>query len=204
MQNPLDLMYVTNPYGAPSTAFASGVHEGVDLRAQVHTPVYAIKSGWVLRASIEDTGYGTQIRLNHDNNTVQSRYAHLDELAVDEKDFVEEGQIIGYTGNTGFSTGPHLHFEIRVNGKPVDPINFIKNNQVNLTNKMIENIVKRNQQFFEDIASGRVAYGFDVDKKQVFRVKDSKRKYYNNPNDLIVDNLTLGVRGEDADKLGME
>ena len=205
MRYPLENIYITYPYHAPADWFPTGLHEGVDLRASVHTPVYAIARGRVGRASLyEEDGspYGTHIRILHNNNSFYTLSGHLDELAVKAKDFVEEGQIIGYTGNTGNSTGPHLHFEVRVNGKWVDPMQFIKSN--NLNNRMIENGVKKNQQYLKDIAEGNVAYFMDVEAGIPFRVKNSKRKDYKSPQEMWMDNMCLGVKSDDANKLDLE
>lgn len=94
-------------------------HEGVDLRSETNTPVYAPYSGTVTYSGWM-SGYGKMVIIKHENE-YESRYAHLNRWLVKEGDEVSKGQIIGKTGNTGLSTGPHLHYEIRKNGKPVDP-----------------------------------------------------------------------------------
>ena len=97
-------------------------HKGIDLAAPEGTPVYACKSGEVLSASIDST-YGNFIILQHENN-MQSVYAHLSKFAVSEG-YVRSGTVIGYVGTTGLSTGPHLHFEIRTNGKNRNPQDYL-------------------------------------------------------------------------------
>ena len=92
------------------------------LEVSEGTPVYACKSGEVLSAS-NDSTYGNFIILQHENN-MQSVYAHLSKIAVSEG-YVRSGTIIGYVGTTGLSTGPHLHFEIRTNGKNRDPKDYL-------------------------------------------------------------------------------
>jgi len=97
-------------------------HKGIDLAAPQGTPVYACKSGEVLSADADDV-YGNFIILQHENN-MQSVYAHLSEIAV-SSGYVRSGSIIGYVGTTGLSTGPHLHFEIRTNGKNKNPEDYL-------------------------------------------------------------------------------
>jgi murein DD-endopeptidase MepM/ murein hydrolase activator NlpD len=94
-------------------------HDGVDLRASMNTPVYAPYSGTVTYTGWM-SGYGKVVVIMHDNG-YESRYAHLNRWLVKEGEEVSKGQIIAKTGNTGLSTGPHLHYEIRKNDKPVDP-----------------------------------------------------------------------------------
>ncbi len=96
-------------------------HTGIDYRANINTPVKAAASGVI---SIVSTGwsggYGNQIVINHGNG-VFTRYAHLNSVDVSPGDRVEQGHAIGKSGNSGRSTGPHLHFEKIVNGRPVNP-----------------------------------------------------------------------------------
>lgn len=94
-------------------------HGGVDIAAAQGTPVFATSTGTVLSASWGG-GYGILVRVSHDGS-VETRYAHLSAVAVRAGDAVEAGQVIGYVGSTGRSTGPHLHYETRVKGHPVDP-----------------------------------------------------------------------------------
>lgn len=83
------------------------------------TPLKASFTGVVTYASAKG-GYGNLIELERSDG-IRVRYAHLDKISVNKGDTVKEGQIIGATGNTGLSTGPHLHFEILIDGNPVDP-----------------------------------------------------------------------------------
>jgi murein DD-endopeptidase MepM/ murein hydrolase activator NlpD len=95
------------------------MHQGVDIGASVGTPVRAGGPGKVLRAG--DAGaYGTLVTIDHGDSS-ETRYAHLSKSLVEPGETVLRGQIIGEVGNTGLSTGPHLHFELRVDGIPVDP-----------------------------------------------------------------------------------
>jgi murein DD-endopeptidase MepM/ murein hydrolase activator NlpD len=94
-------------------------HAGVDIAAKSGTPVTATVAGTVRFAGTAD-GYGETVLLDHGAG-VESRYGHLQRVAVTRGQRVERGQLIGLTGNTGRSTGPHLHYEVRVDGRPVDP-----------------------------------------------------------------------------------
>lgn len=94
-------------------------HGGIDYAAPVGTPVFATQSGVVDFAAAAGA-FGNLIKLMHGAGT-ETLYGHLSRFAVSDKQAVEKGQLIGYSGSTGRSTGPHLHYEVRVNGKAVDP-----------------------------------------------------------------------------------
>lgn len=87
-------------------------HAGTDLGAPLGTPVVATQSGRVTLSDVAG-GYGLMVVLRHNNDTLESRYAHLSRLLVQAGDWVEQGEVIGLVGSTGNSTGPHLHFELR-------------------------------------------------------------------------------------------
>ena len=108
------------PRGFP-TVF---MHEGVDLSAPIGTPIYAASAGSVVGAA-PNGGYGNWIRIDHPGK-LSTVYGHLSEFAPGIKEGVQVGQgdLIGFVGNTGRSTGPHLHFEILSSGKPVDPLSY--------------------------------------------------------------------------------
>lgn len=112
---------ITSGYGtrvAP-TAGASTNHLGIDYAAPIGTPVRAAMDGLVKFAGMVN-GYGNQIELSHGGGTA-SRYSHLSGFAVQDGKRVNKGDVIGYVGKTGTATGPHLHYEVLVNGKKVDP-----------------------------------------------------------------------------------
>lgn len=94
-------------------------HHGVDLAAPTGTPIYATADGTVSRANWFSS-YGNFIAIEHGAD-LQTRYAHLSGFAVAAGAKVKKGDLIGYVGSTGRSTGPHLHYEVRVNGVAVDP-----------------------------------------------------------------------------------
>ena len=87
--------------------------------------VSASFNGQVITAGYNNGGYGNLVVIEHDNN-MKTYYAHLNDIYVNVGDIVKKDDIIGTVGSTGNSTGPHLHFELRVNGVPVDPIKYIK------------------------------------------------------------------------------
>ena len=99
------------------------MHTGVDFAAYSGTKIYSWKSGKVTFAGWSG-GYGNFIEVSHDDGTI-SRYAHCSKLNVSLGQIVKKGQTIGYVGSTGNSTGPHLHFEIKVNGNFVNPLSYL-------------------------------------------------------------------------------
>ena len=105
-------------------------HRGLDIAADKGSPVFASASGQVTRAGYDVTGYGWHVVIDHGYN-VKTFYAHMEKRPeVKEEDYVKRGQIIGKVGNTGKSTGPHLHYEIHISGVPVNPINYILNEDI--------------------------------------------------------------------------
>lgn len=117
---------VTNPYGwqeHPVTKQKS-LHSGVDLAADYGTNVLAVADGTVLDCSY-DAAYGYILTLEHENG-VQTQYAHLSEFLVKPGDTVQQGQIIAKTGDSGWSTGPHLHLGVLIDGEAVDPLETLK------------------------------------------------------------------------------
>lgn len=99
------------------------MHNGVDLAAYEGTAIYATKSGYVTTATY-NYAYGNYVTINHMDG-FSSLYGHMTYFTVSEGQFVSQGEIIGYVGSTGYSTGPHLHFTIYYNGDTVNPMNYI-------------------------------------------------------------------------------
>ena len=95
-------------------------HSGIDLAAPAGTPIYATADGMVGRAQWQG-GYGLFVEMEHGGG-LATRYGHMSRLNVAAGQQVSKGDIIGYVGSTGLSTGPHLHYEIRVNGQAVNPV----------------------------------------------------------------------------------
>lgn len=100
------------------------MHTGIDLMTAYGAPIKAPAAGVVTRADTSDV-YGRVIDIRHDNG-ITTRYAHLSVMDVESGDKVEVDQVIGRVGTSGRSTGPHLHYETRVNGKPIDPYQFLR------------------------------------------------------------------------------
>lgn len=101
------------------------MHEGVDFKADRGEPVYATGDATV-RAADRQSGYGNLVRLDHGDG-IESAYAHLSKFAegIRPGKKVKRGDLIGYAGNTGLSEGPHLHYEIRVDGRPINPLDYL-------------------------------------------------------------------------------
>ncbi len=101
-------------------------HEGIDLTAPRGTPIYATADGKVIQAGYRAGGFGKKILLDHGYG-YRSLYGHCDEVLVKPGQTVKRGEVIGRVGSTGLSKSPHLHYEVHVNGRPVDPINYYAN-----------------------------------------------------------------------------
>ncbi|MBD2060516.1 M23 family metallopeptidase [Oculatella sp. FACHB-28] len=99
-------------------------HQGVDIANATGTPIVAAASGIVTFIDFDVGGYGNWIEVDHQNG-FRTRYGHLSSSSVTVGQQVQQGQTIARMGSTGRSTGPHLHFEIRLNGQPQDPENYI-------------------------------------------------------------------------------
>ena len=100
-------------------------HAGMDFTGAIGTPIYATGNGLVVESQF-DKGYGRHVIIDH-GFSYKTMYAHMEKIVVKKGQTVKRGDVIGYLGNTGLSTGPHLHYEVRKNEKPVDPINFYFN-----------------------------------------------------------------------------
>lgn len=98
-------------------------HEGIDVTAPTGTPIVAPASGRVVLAGI-DNGYGLTVEIDHGNG-IRTRFAHCSRLSVRKGQQVTRGEMIAAVGSTGLSTAPHLHYEIHVNGKPVNPLSYV-------------------------------------------------------------------------------
>lgn len=99
------------------------MHDGIDFGVSAGVPIRAAGSGKVVWAGPRG-GYGNAVIIDH-GNTLATLYAHQSRIAVSPGDQVNKGDVIGYVGSTGFSTGPHLHFEVRKSGTPVDPMPYL-------------------------------------------------------------------------------
>jgi len=122
---PLRNYHVTQEYGmtdfARSGAYGGKQHSGIDLGARQGEPVYAVMDGEITQVGYDPGGYGNWVEIRHPDGTT-TRYGHLSAFGnISKGQHVSAGYQIGNVGSTGYSTGPHLHFEYRVNGRPVDP-----------------------------------------------------------------------------------
>ena len=119
------------------------LHTGVDWAAPTGTPVYAAADGQVGFAG-DGKGYGNLLIISHSDG-LETRYAHLDKFAsgISAGTAVRAGALVGYVGTTGRSTGPHLHFEVRKSGKPVDPIPYMSGGNTAVASSSVEQLVNR-------------------------------------------------------------
>jgi len=117
--------WVTSPFGNRSSPIngKTQFHEGIDIAAQIGSPVAAPADGVVIKAGLE-AGYGNIVELSHGYG-LKTVFGHNSRLNVKPGQHVKRGDIIAYSGNTGSSTGPHLHYEVRVNGLPVNPVRYL-------------------------------------------------------------------------------
>ncbi len=117
---------ITSHFGTRLDPFlrAPAMHTGIDFRANSGAPVRATGAGRVVTAEYSG-GYGNMVEIEHAGG-VTTRYAHLSSIAVEEGETVSVGQIVGRVGSTGRSTGPHLHYETRIDGDAVDPHRFLR------------------------------------------------------------------------------
>jgi murein DD-endopeptidase MepM/ murein hydrolase activator NlpD len=117
---------ITSPFGYrtdPVTG-ATAFHSGIDFGAPCGTPIKAAGTGVIISAGFNSGGYGNMTLINHGNG-LSTLYGHQSSIIVIQGQSVTQGQVIGYVGSTGKSTGCHLHFEVRVNGTPVDPSGYL-------------------------------------------------------------------------------
>lgn len=123
---PCSYICVTSRFGyrIPPTQGASSYHAGVDLAAPSGTPIYASRAGQVTTTAFQQGGAGNYVSINHGDGFA-SIYMHMTHYIVKPGQVVSQGQVIGYVGSTGVSTGPHLHFGISYNGTYVNPANYI-------------------------------------------------------------------------------
>ena len=118
--------YITDSFGLRHNPFGGEgheYHEGLDIAVDFGTPVAATADGLVIHAG-PYSGYGNLVILYHSNG-VTTRYGHLSRVIVEEGQRIKRGEQIGHAGSTGRSTGPHVHYEVRENDQPVDPMRFV-------------------------------------------------------------------------------
>jgi murein DD-endopeptidase MepM/ murein hydrolase activator NlpD len=122
---PVEKLNFTSNFGIRSDPFrgTAAMHAGVDIPGPTGTPIYATADGVVAHAARQG-GYGNMVEINHGKG-IATRYGHLSKIIVADNTRVRRGQIIGLMGSTGRSTGPHLHYEVRIDGHAVNPVPFL-------------------------------------------------------------------------------
>ncbi|MEQ1499429.1 MAG: peptidoglycan DD-metalloendopeptidase family protein [Novosphingobium sp.] len=182
---------VTSGYGtrlAP-TKGASTSHLALDYAAGEGTPVYATQDGVILHAA-KRGGYGQQIGIGHGGGT-ETRYSHLSGYAVQDGQQVGKGQLIGYAGSTGTATGPHLHYEVLVNGKKVNPAGgkfpFDPGEVANNADKAADALEKFGEQASDKIA--RISGQWDEQPRLIDAANNSTRELNRTIEDLTAKNI---------------
>ena len=124
---PVKTAAFTSGYGVRSDPFrgAAAMHAGIDLSGPLGTPIYATADGTVTTAEWNSGGYGNLVKIDHGRG-IETRYGHHSTYIVSRGQRVTRGQLIGRMGSTGRSTGSHLHYEVRIDGRAVNPIPFMK------------------------------------------------------------------------------
>ena len=127
---PVEGVHFSSEYGMRVHPVLGGrrAHKGVDLAAPIGTPIYATADGTISRADWFSS-YGLYVSIEHGGN-LETRYGHMSRLNVAAGQEVRKGDIIGYVGTTGRSTGPHLHYEVRVAGQAVNPVPYMQIAQI--------------------------------------------------------------------------
>jgi len=102
------------------------LHPGIDFAASIGTPIYATADGKIAEVSVKFSGYGKMVEIDHGFG-YRTRYAHMHEFAVRSGQNIKRGDLIGYVGNTGMSTAPHIQYEVLINGSKVNPVHYFYN-----------------------------------------------------------------------------
>ena len=126
-EKPVKAASFTSGYGVRSDPFRHGaaMHAGIDLAGPIGTPIYATADGVVSEAGYNNGGYGNLVKIDHGRG-IETRYGHLSAILVSPGQRIVRGQQIARMGSTGRSTGSHLHYEVRIDGRAVNPIPFMK------------------------------------------------------------------------------
>ena len=125
---PASLEYISSGFGFRSDPFtgAAAFHPGLDFRGPIGAPIYSAAAGTVSFTGVR-SGYGNCVEISHGNG-LMTRYAHMSHIGATMGQTIAAGTVIGAIGSTGRSTGPHLHFEVRINDRPVNPRPFLESN----------------------------------------------------------------------------
>ena len=118
--------FISSGFGPRRSPFTGrlSMHKGIDIAGPDGTPIVATADGIVIRSEFNKYGFGNLIVINHGYG-FSTKYGHLQKLTVKVGDRVKRGQVIAYRGNTGRSTGTHLHYEVNINNVPINPLNYI-------------------------------------------------------------------------------
>ena len=124
---PVKTAAFTSGYGVRSDPFQgrAAMHAGIDLSGPAGTPIYATADGVISEAAWNSGGYGNLVKIDHGRG-IETRYGHLSKIGVFPGQRIRRGDLIGRMGSTGRSTGSHLHYEVRIDGRAVNPIPFMK------------------------------------------------------------------------------
>lgn len=125
LEDPLAVMKITSGYGFRPDPFTEEIlfHTGVDLSAEKNTPIKSAADGVVVFSGVHRY-YGNNVIIAHENG-VETLYAHCERVTVETGKHVKRGEIVGLVGSSGYSTGCHLHFEVRIGGEHVDPMKIL-------------------------------------------------------------------------------
>ena len=141
---------VASGFGYRSDPFTKvrKMHEGMDFTAATGTPIYATGDGVVAAADNAKSGYGNHIEIKHGYGYL-TLYGHLSKYKCRAGQRVKRGDIIGYVGSTGRSEAPHLHYEVRKGGRPINPVNFYYNDLTPLEYEKMLKISQTSNQSFD-------------------------------------------------------
>jgi len=119
--------FISSPFGTRTSSFSGRgeFHKGIDIRARPGTPIIAVSRGVVTLAG-GDGAYGLSVEIQH-SRAITTKYGHMQRIIVREGQQVKRGDVIGFVGSTGRTTGPHLHYEVKLNGVHVNPMRYILN-----------------------------------------------------------------------------
>ena len=116
---------ITTKFGVPGSDWIGGFHMGLDIGAPAGSPIVAAADGFVLTAEFDHNhGYGNYVLIDHDKG-YYTLYGHMSRIVATPGQVVHQGDLIGYVGMTGYAFGPHLHFEVRIDGQKIDPEPFL-------------------------------------------------------------------------------
>lgn len=124
------------------------MHTGIDFTAATGTPIYATGDGTVIESGYDNGGYGNHVVINHGYG-YKSHYAHMRKIKIRNGDRVKRGEVIGWVGSTGKSTGPHLHYEVMKSGKKINPIHFFFNDISSSEYERLTKIAAASNQSFD-------------------------------------------------------